>query len=136
MNIWIPNNITYVQKDGNSALGLIAQNDIYFGLEIPQDFEINAALFAPNGKIIRHNYRYQGCSQSNMAVRQTLTVYGSIISNLKSYWSYGQGNAGFGNGPTSGFSQREVFYDPNLYYTPPPYFPNQGEYEFISWSEQ
>lgn len=136
MNIWIPNNITYVAKDGNSNLGLIAQYRIIFGLTIPQNFEIDAALFAQQGNVIRHNYKYQGCSNGPNAVRQQLTIYGSIISNLKSYWSYGQGGAGFGNDPTSGFSQRDIFYDPGLYYAPPPFFPSQGVYEMISWSEQ
>lgn len=136
MNIWINNNITYAAKDGTSNLGLIAQNDIYFALDIPQIFEIDAALLAQKGRVIRHNYRYQGCSNSNLAVRQQLIIYGSLISNLKSYWSYGQGGAGFGNDPVSGFSQREIIYDPGLYFGPPPYFPTQGEYEFISWEER
>lgn len=135
-NIWINSNITYQAKDGSSSLGLIAENDIYFALDIPQIFEINAAMLAQKGRIIRHNYKYQGCGQHPEAVRQQLIVYGSIISYLKSYWSYGQGGAGFGNEPTSGFSQREVIYDPELYFNPPPYFPSQGEYEFISWEEQ
>jgi hypothetical protein len=89
MNIWINDNITYTTKDGTDDLGLIAQNDIYFGLSIPQIFEINAALLAQKGKVIRHNYKYQGCSSSPEAVRQQLIIYGSIISNQKSYWSYG-----------------------------------------------
>jgi hypothetical protein len=136
MNIWINDSITYAAKDGNSDLGLVAQNDIYFALNIPQIFEIDAAMLAQQGKIIRHNYKYQGCSHFNEAVRQQLIIYGSVISNLKSYWSYGQGNAGFGSDPVSGFSQRDITYDPYLYYSPPPYFPTQGEYEFISWEEQ
>jgi hypothetical protein len=136
MNIWIPNNILYSAKDGSSNLGLIAQNDIYFGLEIPQDFEIDAALLAYKGHVIRHNYKYQGCKNASQAVKQNLYIYGSVISNLKPYWSYGQGTAGFGSEPTSGFSQREIIYDPKLYYNPPPYFPTFGELEFISWEEE
>lgn len=136
MNIWINDSVTYVAKDGQSDLGLIAQNDILFALDIPQIFEIDAALLAQKGRVIRHNYRYPGCSNSPLAVRQELIIYGSLISNLKSYWSYGQGSAGFGNDPVSGFSQREVTYDPTLYFGPPPYFPTQGEYEFISWEER
>lgn len=135
-NIWINNNITYLAQDGNSAAGLIAQNDIYFALDIPEIFEINAALLAQKGKVIRHNYKYPGCATHPEAVRQQLIIYGSIISNLKSYWSYGQGSAGFGSEPTSGFSQRDIIYDSTLYFAPPPYFPDQGEYEFISWEER
>jgi hypothetical protein len=136
MNIWIPGNITYAAKDGNSSLGIIAQNDIYFGLNIPQEFEVDAALFAQKGRVLRHNYKYTDCKEPSDAVRQELYIYGSVISNLKSYWSYGQGTSGFGSDPVSGFSQREIIYDPTLYYSPPPYFPTFGDYEFISWEEE
>ena len=37
---------------------------------------------------------------------------------------------------TSGFITRDFTYDPSQYYDPPPFFPTQGEYEFISWEEQ
>ena len=128
MNIWIRNNITYLAKDGQSKLGVIAQNNIYFPLSIPQNYEINAALFAQKGRVLRHHYKYTGCKQYNEAVRQNLLIYGSVISNQKSYWNYGQGSAGFGSGPVSGFSQREIIYDPTFYYDPSPYFPSPGEY--------
>jgi len=129
MNIWIPNNLTYISKDGYSNLGLFAQNNIYFGQNVPTNFEINAAMLASAGRIIRHNYNYSGCSNYNTAVRNNLTIYGSVISNQKSYWNYG-------TSPTSGFVTRTITYDNNLYFDAPPYFPSQGEYEFISWTEQ
>lgn len=129
MNIWIPDNLTYIAKDGHSSLGLIAQNDIYYGLNVPTNFEINAALLAQKGHIIRHHYRYGFCSSYSNAVRNKLTIYGSVISNQKSYWN-------FGTGPSSGFITRDVTYDTTLYLDPPPYYPAQGEYEFISWEEK
>jgi len=129
MNIWIPDNLTYLAKDGHSSLGLFAQNDIYYGLNVPTNFEINGALLASVGRIIRHNYNYWICSSYSSAIRNSLRFYGSIISNQKSYWNYG-------TGPTSGFITRDITYETNLYFNPPPYFPTQGEYEFISWEEQ
>lgn len=129
MNMWITNNLTYIAKDGHSSLGLFAQNNIYFGQNIPTNFEINGALLAQKGRIIRHNYNYSGCSSYSTAVRNNLTLYGSVISGQKSYWN-------FGTGPTSGFITRTVTYDPNLFFEPPPYFPAQGAYEFISWEEK
>jgi hypothetical protein len=129
MNIWITNNITYIAKDGHSNLGLFAQNNIYFGLNVPTDFEIDAALLASNGRIIRHDYHYGSCSSYSSAVKNSLTIYGSIISNLKSYWN-------FGTGPESGFQTRTITYDNSLYFEAPPYFPDQGGYQLISWSEQ
>ena len=129
MNIWINGNLTYIAKDSHSSLGLFAQNNIYYSLNVPTNFEINGALLAQKGRIIRHNYKYGSCSSYSDAVRDKLTIYGAVISNQKSYWN-------FGTGPTSGFRTREVTYDTNLYFDPPPYFPSQGEYEFISWEEQ
>lgn len=129
MNIWINGNLTYVAKDGHSTLGLFSQNNIYYARNIPTNFEINGALLAQKGRVIRHNYRYSICSSYSNAVRNSLTIYGALISNQKSYWNYG-------TSPTSGFVTRSVTYDPNLYFEPPPYFPTQGEYEFISWEER
>lgn len=127
--IWITDNLTYKERDGSSSLGLIAQQDIYYGLHIPRTFEIDAALMAQKGRIIRHFYSYWWvCSYYSDALRDKLEIYGSVISNQKSYWNYG-------NPPWSGFYQREITYDSNLKFTPPPYFPTTGEYEFILWRE-
>lgn len=128
MNIWINNNLTYLAKDGNHSLGLIAQKDIYFVRNLPSNFEINAAMLAQKGKIIRHGY-ILSCGWSTYSLRNSITIYGSVISHDKSYWN-------FGDPPSSGFINRSIVYDPNLYYNPPPYFPTTGEYEFISWEEE
>ncbi len=131
-NIWIPNNITYFAKDGNHNLGLVAQHDIYFALEIPTDFEVDAAMMAQQGKIVRHHYRYFQCGHYNEATRNSLTILGTVISRDKSYWNFGSGPGQ----PASGFVKREIIYDQGLIYEPPPFFPNMADYEFISWIEE
>ena len=83
---------------------------------------------AKNGKIIRHGY-LPSCGETTEALKDKLTINGSLISYYKSYWN-------FGSTPTSGFIEREINYDTNLLYNPPPYFPSSGDYEFISWSEE
>lgn len=128
MNIWIPNNLAYGAYDHTNTLGLIAQNDIYFSRDIPDNFKIDGALIAQKGKIIRHGY-FNWCGGSTGAVKNKLTINGALISYLKSYWNYG-------SEPLSGFRQREINYDNDLLYQPPPYFPTSGEYEFISWKEE
>lgn len=127
MNIWIRGNVTYAAYDNTDAIGLIAQNDIYYVRDVPANFRIDAAMMAQKGKIIRHGY-ISGCGLSGASVKNSLTVYGTIISYLKSYWN-------FGSPPQSGFTTRTTTYDPNLLYFPPPFFPTTGEYEFISWVE-
>jgi hypothetical protein len=127
-DIWINNNLVYLAKDENHSLGLIAQHDIYFGRDVPNDFEVDAALLAQQGHIIRHGY-LSSCGAHANAVRNSLTLFGSHISNLKSYWN-------FGTSPSSGFRTRTSTYDANLLYSPPPYYPSTGLYDLITWEEE
>lgn len=126
-DIWIRDNIVYNQKDGSDSLGLIAENDINFVLDLPQIFEIDGALLAQDGRVYRHYYG-PGCGNYGSAVRDQLYIFGSIMSNEKSAWNWG-------SGPSSGFITRDVTYDNFLYLSPPPYFPTESEYEFLSWQE-
>lgn len=126
--IWIPNNITYTAYNGSDSLGLVAQNNIYFAKNVPDNFQIDAVLVAQKGNVIRHGY-FDYCGGSAGAVKQKLTINGSLISYFKSYWN-------FGTGPESGFREREINFDTSTHYNPPPYFPTYGQYEFISWSEE
>jgi hypothetical protein len=129
-DMWIKNNVTYLAKDDNNHLALIAQRNIYFAKDLPQTFEIDAAMMAKSGKIIRHNYAVGSCGSYSNAIRQRLIIYGSIISSQKSYWNWGSSPL------TSGFTTRDVTYDTSLYLEPPPYFPAAGDYEIISWEEK
>lgn len=128
MNIWIKNNITYTTYSGADILGLLAQKNIYFTRDVPTNFQIDAILMAQSGKIIRYGY-LSSCGSTTGAVKNKLTINGSIISYNKSYWNYG-------TSPTSGFITREINYDPHVLYAPPPYFPTSGDYEFVSWKEE
>ena len=127
-NIWIPNSIKYTAYDGSNTLGLIAQNDMYFTRDVPEDFQLDAILMAQQGRILRHGY-FSWCGGTTGAVKDKLTINGSVISYLKSYWN-------FGSAPDSGFITREINYDSNNLFNPPPYFPTTGSYEFITWKEE
>ncbi len=126
--IWIPDNITYTTHDGSDALGMVAQNNIYFTRDVPEEFQVDAIMVAQKGSILRHGY-FEDCEGTTGAVKQKLTINGSMISYYKSYWN-------FGTGPESGFLNREINFDTNAHYNPPPYFPTYGQFEFISWSEE
>jgi hypothetical protein len=127
-NIWIPNSIKYTAYDSSDVLGLVAQNNIYFTRDVPDYFQVDAIMMAQKGNIIRHGY-FDWCGGTEGAVKQKLTINGSIISYFKSYWN-------FGTGPESGFREREINFDTNALYAPPPYFPTSGQYRFISWTEE
>jgi hypothetical protein len=126
--IWIPNSIKYTVYDGSDSLGLIAQSNIYFTRDIPDTFEVDAILMAQKGTVMRHGY-FDWCGGTTGAVKQKLTIVGSLISYFKSYWN-------FGTGPQSGFRERFINYDTHVLYNPPPFFPTSGQYEFISWTEE
>lgn len=127
-DILISNNLAYQAYDHSNSLGLIAQNDIIITRDIPDDFKIDGALMAQKGRIIRHGYFTWCGNGAGQAVKDKLTINGAIISYNKSYWNYGED-------PVSGFLEREITYDTDLLYNPPPYFPTSGEYEIISWRE-
>ena len=131
-DIWIPNNLVYLDRSGANRLGLIAQRDIAFAKDVPEDFEVDGALLAQSSRVLRHHYNYHGCKDGNPAMKNSLTIYGAVISNLIAYWNFSGGGS---EKPTSGFVKRDLIYDPNLYYNPPPYFPSSGEPQLISWTE-
>jgi hypothetical protein len=131
-DIWIPNNLVYLDRSGAHRLGLIASRDIIFAKDVPNDFEVDGALLAQSSRVLRHHYNYQGCKDGNPGTVNQLTIYGAVISNLVAYWNFSGGGS---EQPTSGFVKRDLIYDPNLYYSPPPYFPSSGEPKLISWTE-
>ena len=120
-SIIIPNNITYLAKDGAHVLGLLAQKDILISYYSPNTLEINAALIAQNGSAQR--YFFDG------NIKTSLTIYGTIGSYGVWTWSWSSGGA-----TTSGYQNTSSVYDANLLYGPPPSFPltNEG-YKQISW---
>jgi hypothetical protein len=131
-DIWIPDNLVYVDRSGDHVLGLIAQRDIAFTKDVPDDFEVDGALLAQSSRVLRHHYNYHSCKQGNPAMKNSLTIYGGVISNLISYWNFSGGGS---EQPTSGFVKRDIIYDSHLLYEPPPYFPSSGVVELISWNE-
>jgi hypothetical protein len=133
-NIWIKGDLTYLAKDGNHKLGLVAEKDVIFARDIPDYFDLHAAVLAQNGRTIRHHYNKQGCrvqGQGQDSQKNEFNFYGSLISNQRSYWNFSSGQGS----PASGFVKTTLDYDPSNYADPPPYFPTYGSYQFLSWKE-
>ena len=100
------------------------------GAEIPlhaDTLRIDAALIAQNGRVGRFYYRAPG-SSSNCSPyhdRNTLTLYGMLASNQRYGFAYTDG---------TGYATRNITYDANLLYGPPPSFPlTSSQYSTISW---
>ncbi len=127
-SITVNNNLLYTNYDGQDAIALIAQNNFNVGLVSPDTFRIDAAIIAQNGRAGR--YYYPGPGNKTCApydTRTTLTLYGMIATNQRYGFAYTDGN---------GYQTRNIIYDANLLYGPPPSFPlTSSQYSTISWQE-
>ncbi len=129
-DIIIPDDITYYpDRTSGSVLGLIAQEDILVPLYSPNDLTIDAALIAQQGHIFR--YYYYPPYYPTDTIKHSIETYGTIITNTIWTWSWVNQN----NQITSGYQITSTNYDPNILFAPPPYFPTQDDYTFISWAE-
>ncbi len=127
-NITVNSNLLYTNYDGTDVLGLIAQGNINVGLVSADNLRIDGALVAENGRVGRFYYssscRVTGTNYYN---RSTLTLNGMIATNKRYGFSYTDG---------TGYTTRNLSYDANLLYSPPPSFPlATSQYVMISWKE-
>lgn len=121
-DILINNDILYSHYDGTEAIGLIAQNNVSVGQYSEDDLRIDSALVAKEGRIGR-NYYPSYCTDYK---RTTITVNGSLATRKRYGFAYTDG---------TGYQFRNLVYDNNLTFAPPPHYPTTGEYTFISWRE-
>ncbi len=137
--IIINGNLIYQSKDGSDILGLISQSDILVPFySAPNDLEIDAALMAQKGHVYRKFYCVGwGCPRwapwwyAGYIIRNSITVYGVIITNTIWTWTW---TDAFGH-VVSGYRNTDTIYDSNLTYNPPPGFPTTGDYEILQWEE-
>jgi len=132
-DIYINHNILYTDKvgtdaDGPDILGLIAQNNISIGLYSDDNLEIDGALLAQKGRIGRDNYSWADTGR----FRNTITTYGSLVT--KQRYGFSWINSGTGQ-RVSGYETRNLYFDNNLIYYPPPYFPVGDKYQIDLWQE-
>ncbi len=125
-DININNDLLYTNYDGQDAIGLIAQNDINVGQYSENDLRIDAALIAKEGRIGREYYS-SSCTDYK---RDTIAIYGSMATRKRYGFRWTSGGT-----YVSGYDTRNLIYDSNLTFAPPPHFPTTGEYTFISWNE-
>jgi hypothetical protein len=127
-DIIINNDLMYTNYDGTDAIGLIAQRNISVGLFSEDNLQIDAALIAKEGRIGRN---YFPCTDDNdcsatYCIRDTITINGSLATRNRYGFAWTDG---------TGYQTRNLNYDNNLTFIPPPHFPTTGEYSFISWNE-
>lgn len=123
-DIYINNNLTYTARDSTNVLGLVAQKNILVPKHAPSTLTIDAVLLAQKGRVMRLLY-------SSYKLQDYIEVYGGIITNKIWTWTWVNSQ----DVPVDGYQQTKSIYNANLMYEPPPHFPTQNDYHFISWEE-
>lgn len=122
-SITVNANLLYTNYDGTDVIALISQGNFNVGQYSANVLRIDAALVAQNGRAGRYYYP-TACSDDTKA---TLTLYGMIATNVRYGFAYTDG---------TGYGTRNIIYDANLLYGPPPSFPlTSDQYQIISWEE-
>lgn len=123
-SITVNKDLRYTNVNGADVLSLIAQNNVNVGLMSNDTIRIDAALVAQNGRAGRY---YYNSSCGAQYIRASLTSFGMIASNLRYGFAYSNG---------TGYTLRNLIYDSNLIYGPPPSFPlTTDQYTLVSWEE-
>lgn len=121
-SITINDNLLYSAYNGSNTIGLIAQKNINVGLYSADNLQIDAALVAQNGRIGRY---YYGLNCGSTYLRSQITLNGMIASRQRYGFAYTDG---------TGYQTRNINYDANLLYAPPPSFPlTSDQYSLINW---
>ncbi|OHA98704.1 MAG: hypothetical protein A3E02_01575 [Candidatus Zambryskibacteria bacterium RIFCSPHIGHO2_12_FULL_38_34] len=120
----INNDLTYTNLDGTDVIALISQGNLNVGMVSDTNLTIDAALVSQNGRVGRYYYE-SDCSPYN--VRSVLNLYGMIATSIR---------YGFAYTDNTGYLTRNINYDANLLYGPPPSFPlTSDQYSILSWEE-
>jgi hypothetical protein len=124
----VNSNLLYTNYDGSDVISLISQGNFTTGLISADMLRIDAAIIAQNGRVGRFLYD-SDCkvNGTSLHTRNTITLYGMIGSNLRYGFAYTNG---------TGYANRDIIYDGNLLYAPPPKFPlTSDRYSTLSWEE-
>ncbi len=114
-------NLMYTNFDGKDIIGVIAQRDVRFAQNSPNNLVIYAAMLAKDGRV------HVGCYIT--PYKNSITINGALATNLRYALLAGCGTY------SSGFNIRNLNFDNNLLYYPPPYFPTGNEYAIDLWEE-
>jgi hypothetical protein len=116
-NVYLYNNLLYTNYDGTDVIGVMAQNNIEIVQDSLNTLRLDGAFMAKEGRLGRNHY-------SN--TKNSVTIYGSIATN---------GRINFGYTDGTGYTNRYLYFDNNLIYYPPPYFPTGNRVLVDLWEQ-
>ncbi len=116
-SVFIPSNVMYTNYDGRDILGIIGQNNVEIPSNSSDVLRIDGALLAQQGRIGAEHYGNN---------KTTITVNGALATNQRYGFAWTDG---------TGYTNRNLYYDNNLLYYPPPYFPTGTQYLLDLWEE-
>ncbi|HBI17430.1 MAG: hypothetical protein UR60_C0016G0004 [Candidatus Moranbacteria bacterium GW2011_GWF2_34_56] len=121
-NIYLKRDLRYTNYDGSDIIGLVAQNDVEVTKDSENDLRIDGVLLATTGRVGREKYNND---------KDSITIYGAIVTKQRYgfAWAYSDGTF------SEGYVNRDIIFDNNLLYYPPPYFPTGTDYAIDSWEE-
>lgn len=125
-------NLEYTNFNGTDIVGLIAQGNIEFTTDGPADLKLHAAFLTQNGGMIKKDYNPNCCGQGCEEQKNSLGIFGSVASNKALAFTT---TKACNNEKAVGFQGKQVVYDNNLLYFPPPYFPTDAQYTMDDWNE-
>ncbi|MCK9379181.1 MAG: pilus assembly PilX N-terminal domain-containing protein [Candidatus Moranbacteria bacterium] len=160
-SVYIGNDIRYTNYDGSDILGIIGQNDVEIIKDSENDLQIDGALIAQTGRVGRDYYSgyyrsgnggdkgwkfssgntyqwgngagwYLCLCEDPLCVdhKDSITLFGAMATNDRYGFAYTDSCP-----RDSGYTDRNLIYDNNLLYYPPPYFPTSPEYSLDMWDE-
>jgi hypothetical protein len=130
----LKNNIVYSVFDGSAGFTLVSQGDVLIAPDAPSNLTLDGIFISQSGAFGMNMYT---CANAAYANKNTLTILGTIVSNLKpgTYWTYS--GYGCGNGKHSGYPTRTTTFDRQNSTNPPVFTPiTSTQYQFVDWREQ
>jgi hypothetical protein len=148
-NIVIADDMLYSTKNGQDAIGLVAEDSVIVAPYAPPSsgaftFEVDAAALAQSGSVTYPDvYRVNNnrCTRGWTNANQQYVYYGSVATRLTWTWTWQWGGSQCGDAAISGSKyisgilNNNTQYDYNLLYAPPPSYPITGGYNILSWRE-
>ncbi|MEI6304994.1 MAG: hypothetical protein WCP09_03205 [Candidatus Taylorbacteria bacterium] len=132
-NITVNTDLLYTNYDGTDVIGLIAQGNVNVGMVSSDNLEIDGALVAENGRVGRYYYN-DSCyvNEVDYSTRSSLVLNGMIATAVRYGFAYSYRDGTH----LTGYATRDITYDGNFLYGPPPSFPQATtQYQMISWMQ-